>query len=229
MYLSFLKKLSNGISFLIPYLLFLLIGSYLLFNYSQAEIFLAINHYHSDIRDLVFSIITKLGDGLFYIAIIIFLLFIKYRYALIGTIGFAILSLITQLVKHTIFEGVERPKKFFEGIENIYLAPGVDVHLYNSFPSGHSATAFSIFCLLALISVGKNKIGSILLGIIYFFIALLAAFSRVYLSQHFFNDIYFGSIIGVSATVVSYLYINFYSRLNSKSWMDKSFKFWGRK
>ena len=208
--------------FFILHLLFLLSGAYLLLNYSKDDVFLAINHSHFDLADVFFYTITHLGSGIFYVGLIICLLFIKYRYALIAAIGFVILSLIVQIMKHLIFSDAVRPAKYFEGIEDIYIVSGLEMHSYNSFPSGHTAVAFGLFCLLALISSNK------MLGVVYFLLALSVAFSRVYLSQHFFPDIYFGSLIGVVATVLSYLYVNGSQKLNSKSWIDKSLRLRGK-
>jgi membrane-associated phospholipid phosphatase len=60
----------------------------------------------------------------------------------------------------------------------------------------------------------KNKWIEFLL----FSIALIVGYSRVYLSQHFFIDIYAGSIIGVSTTLVIY----FLFRNLKAQWLDKS-------
>ena len=132
-----------------------------------------------------------------------------------------------QVLSQIIYAGYEIaevscPAKYFEGIEDIYIVSGLEMHSFNSFPSGHTAVAFGLFCLLTLISSNK------MLGVIYFFIALLVALSRVYLSLHFFLDIYFGSIIGVVATVLSYLYVNGSQKINSKSWIDKSLRLRGK-
>ena len=37
-----------------------------------------------------------------------------------------------------------------------------------------------------------------------FFLALLGAYSRVYLSQHFFEDIYAGSFVGLIAALIAH-------------------------
>jgi len=214
--------INKNIFFFVLYLLFLLSGAYLLLNYSKEDVFLAINHAHFDLADIFFYTITHLGSGIFYVVMIICLLFIKYRYALIAAIGFVILSLIVQIMKRLIFSDAVRPAKYFEGIENIYIVSGLEMHLYNSFPSGHTAVAFGLFCLLALMSSNR------MLGVVYFFIALSVAFSRVYLSLHFFFDIYVGSLIGVVATVLSYLYVNGSPKVNSKSWIDKSLRLRGK-
>ncbi|MDH5599438.1 MAG: phosphatase PAP2 family protein, partial [Cyclobacteriaceae bacterium] len=50
----------------------------------------------------------------------------------------------------------------------------------------------------------KNKYISAL----SFILALTVGFSRVYLLQHFFVDIYFGAILGVIATVMAVITAN---------------------
>jgi membrane-associated phospholipid phosphatase len=74
--------------------------------------------------------------------------------------------------------------------------------MHNSFPSGHATTTFSLFCLLSLLAVKRGW------GWLWFALALLAAYSRVYLGQHFFGDIFAGAVIGTSASVACYLLMN---------------------
>ena len=140
------------------------------------------------------------------------LLAIKFRYAFIVGLSNIIASIITQVLKHTLFADMVRPKKFFEGIHDLYLIPGVDNYLYNSFPSGHSTCAFSLYLSLSIIVEKK------LLKLFFFIIALLVALSRVYLSQHFFEDIYAGSIIGVLITLLVFLI----SKKMNTNWMERS-------
>lgn len=72
---------------------------------------------------------------------------------------------------------------------NLHLVPGVTVHSISSFPSGHSATAFTFALLLSLLSRRK----------LVLMIALPAAtcvgYSRVYLGQHFPLDVGGGIIV----------------------------------
>jgi membrane-associated phospholipid phosphatase len=77
-------------------------------------------------------------------------------------------------------------------IEGVYMVG------QNSFPSGHSTSAFALFTCLALIT--ENK----LLKIIFIAFALTAAFSRTYLSQHWLVDVTFGSLIGTLSAVIFY-------------------------
>jgi membrane-associated phospholipid phosphatase len=72
-----------------------------------------------------------------------------------------------------------------------------------------------LFCLLSIFT--RNKA----LGYVWFCLALIASYSRVYLSQHFFGDIYFGSIIGVISTVAIYYWLDTFFRRNTKDWHSK--------
>lgn len=71
-----------------------------------------------------------------------------------------------------------------------------------SFPSGHATAAFVVFSALAFSTESK------LAKVIFFIIALNAAFSRMYLSQHWLVDIVTGSLIGITYAII--LYFAFY-------------------
>src|SRR5699024_7390074 len=111
-------------------------------------------------------------------------------------------TIIVQGLKRFFFEEMTRPRKFLEldSLSHIHFVEGVTVHNFNSFPSGHSATAFAIFTLLALIY--RKSWWTALV----FFVAAAVAISRVYLLQHFFIDIYFGSIIGMVSVAAVYFH-----------------------
>ena len=146
------------------------------------------------------------------VLVVVFLFSVKYKYALFVGASNIVSALITQLLKHTLFENMVRPKKFFEGIHDLYLVPGVDNYLYNTFPSGHTTCAFALYFALAVIV--KNKT----LKFFFFLIALLVGYSRIYLSQHFFEDVFAGSVIGIIITIVIYFIID---KINKK-WIDPS-------
>lgn len=202
----------NNSIFLIPYLIFIILGGVLLFANSKTDTHLEFNTFHSTFFDIFFYYITFLGDGVAALLVVIMLMAVKFRYAFIVGVANIIASLITQILKHTLFEDMVRPRKFFEGIHDLYLVPGVENYLYNSFPSGHSTCAFALYFALSIIV--ENKI----LKSLFFSIALLVGISRVYLSQHFFEDIYAGSIIGVLITLVVFLI----SKKINANWMERS-------
>jgi membrane-associated phospholipid phosphatase len=56
---------------------------------------------------------------------------------------------------------------------------------------------------------------------LFFLCAFLASYSRVYLAQHFFGDIYFGSLIGVVTTIVLFILLNRYFDSLNKEWPNE--------
>ena len=204
--------LKSNLSFLFPYLIFLLIGAILIVINSKADTHLEFNSYHSSFFDIFFRYVTNLGDGVTAVLIVIILLVVKFKYAVIVGLANIISTGITQTLKHTLFSDVVRPKKFFEGIHDLYFVPGVDNYLYNSFPSGHSTCAFSLYFSLALII--ENKRYKLLL----FVLAFLVGYSRIYLSQHFLEDVYAGSIIGVVTSFIVFYFI----QKSKRGWLEKS-------
>ena len=144
----------------------------------------------------------------------VILLFNKYRYAFIFLTASLLTALIVNLFKKVIFHDMYRPSKYFELYESykLHLIEGVRLHSLQSFPSGHTATAFNLFLMMALIV--KNNI----LKFIFFVMAALVAYSRVYISQHFLVDITVGSIIGVLLIVFTWIW---FEKFN-KNWLDHS-------
>lgn len=150
------------------------------------------NRYHNDFFDGFFKIFTMLGDGLTVILVVLGMLLIKYRYALLTTMAFAFSSLVVQVLKR--MYNSPRPGKFFEGLNPIRTIEGYPIHEWNSFPSGHSASAFTLAVVLTYLLPHKNRHWVILV------FAILTAFSRVYLAQHFFEDVFVGALLGVLLT-----------------------------
>jgi len=79
---------------------------------------------------------------------------------------------------------------------DIHYVPGVKNWLYDSFPSGHTTVAFAFFFALALCTRHRK------MSALYFVCALVLGYSRIYLSQHFLKDVFFGSVIGTVGTLV---------------------------
>lgn len=182
--------------FFVPYILFLALSSILLLGYAKEDIHVYINRFHTPYADIFFAKYTHLADGIvvFFIAT---LLFIFNRIKSIYIISALLLgTLITQSLKHLIYHMHMRPSVVLEHIPDLYLVPGVQVHAFNSFPSGHSTAAF---CLASAILFAYNVKGW---GAFFLFIyAFLSAYARIYLSQHFLVDVFAGSLIGVLSAI----------------------------
>jgi membrane-associated phospholipid phosphatase len=183
-------------------------------TYGKLNFHLIVNQYNSSFQDIFFKYFTNVGDGLFAVLILLILLFIvKIRIFFIGLSTFLLSGMVCQLMKKIIFADQLRPSKYFSP-DQLHYVEGVILHSSNSFPSGHSTTAFAIFLFLAF--VFKNKHYQIIFAVI----ACLTAYSRVYLSQHFFADVAAGGVVGIGSFLISYL---IFIQIRIK-WIDKSFK-----
>lgn len=192
--------------FLISFLLFVIIASSLLFFFSKAEIQIVINQSNTPFFDFFFKNITHLGTG-YLLGILFFATIFKNKKFAFKTLLSSILMFgIVLILKLKIFS--ERPVTFFKYSYNtdyhFHFVNGVNIHNYNSFPSGHTATAFTLFLLLSILFHSKNKI----LQFVFFALALLVGYSRMYLMQHFLTDVIAGSIIGVVCVYFSNFVIN---------------------
>ena len=99
---------------------------------------------------------------------------------------------------------MERPVAFFDESIHLNFVDGVDVHSSNTFPSGHTATAFALFALLYIAL--NNR--SIIISTSLFILAFLVGLSRVYLLQHFIVDAYFGAILGVLSVALGLFFMH---------------------
>jgi membrane-associated phospholipid phosphatase len=173
---------------------------------------LFINRYHLPLTDIFFKYFTNLGDGLMPFIIALVMAFFSYRKSILILASGIISGLLAQILKRIIFINAIRPAKFFES-STLHFVDGVKMYLEHSFPSGHSATIFALCLCLASLTTSNLK------KIVLFCTAILVAFSRVYLSQHFLMDIYAGSIIGILSAAVVIIYLD----KQNNSWLDSSF------
>ena len=153
---------------------------------------LYLSSFYSSFGDLIMPHLTNIGDGLFllFITVLVFL-FGSKRLAIFLMIGFLLSSGIVQFLKHFIFENHMRPMYLFQHVKGFHTLYGFKHHLSQSFPSGHSTSSFVLFTFLAT-NYAKNWKWQILCFISAFFVA----YSRVYLSQHYFEDVFAGAMIG---------------------------------
>ncbi len=179
-------------------------GLFLVFSYPKADLHLAINQWHSGFFDTFFKYFTLLGNGWAVFLLALIFLFIKVRHTVVFLVGNLLITLFVQVGKHLIFPDALRPVAYFKGTHTLHLVEGVTLHAYNSFPSGHSATAFGIFVILIFLIKNRG------LKLLWLTVALLTAFSRVYLSQHFMEDVLAGSLIGTLVMLSTIYYFDRY-------------------
>jgi membrane-associated phospholipid phosphatase len=188
---------------MILYYLFLLVGSTILFWSEKGEGVVWLNQFGNDFLDLFFIFWTYLGDGVVFGLLIVFFFFRSYFFLLVTLLTVVIQTIFVQGLKLLVFPDLDRPKLFFENFMELRQIVGIDIHAYHAFPSGHTATAFSTALILSFFL--SNKKWSLLLILV----AIGVGLSRMYLLQHFFVDIYFGSFFGVISTLISLYLLGF--------------------
>lgn len=210
------KIVSANRAFFLPYISFLFFCLLAIFLFDKEGLHIAINQKYNPFADIFFEYITFLGDGRMLIVYALILVFIKYRFVLILLISNLFAGILTFLLKTQVFDSSLRPKKYFENIYELRLVPGVENYLHNSMPSGHTATAFCVFAGFAFMSMNKS------FGFLFFIIAALIGFSRIYLSQHFMDDVVVGSLVGVFFALLVYYF--FEKRVSKPSLENALFK-----
>jgi len=179
--------------FLISFLILIITGFSLMLVFSKTELFLLTNVQHNPFFDQFFKLNTWLGDGWMTVLMVFVLLFFKYRFAVLAALAYAYSSLAVQILKRLF--NAPRPVKFFEDIAPIRTIDGYNMHEWNSFPSGHTASAFTLAVVLSYLLPYKHS------HWILIPLAALTAFSRVYLAQHFMEDIIAGALLAVIMTL----------------------------
>jgi undecaprenyl-diphosphatase len=139
----------------------------------------------SPLMDKIMTAITHMGDyGILWIGLCIILMAVpktrKSGFAL-ATAMIAGLVICNLLMKNII----ARPRPFVAYDFPIIINPPMGY----SFPSGHSSNSFIAATVIAM---GNKK-----LALPAYIIAILIAFSRVYLCVHYPSDIIAGAVIGM--------------------------------
>jgi len=197
--------------FFLGFLVLMTVSILLLVFFSKADSFIMLNAYHVKALDYFFIVYTNVGDGIFSIGLAIILIF--YRRILLAieiVIAFLLSGAIVQLLKY--FFPMPRPSVFLANAHYNHFIENVTLTGHASFPSGHSASAFALATLLSLFDKNKNRSYLYLLG------AMLVAYSRIYLGQHFLQDVFWGSIDGfISALIVYFVIKKNISRRSAKN------------
>lgn len=210
---DFLKELSVFMSL---YFLFFFAGMGSLAIYGKDELQLTINSNHYYFLDEFFKYYTDYAVDFVLISLIIYTFWKKTFYDfLLLIIPFLVMSLLLFLIRTFFFHETLRPVPYFElqGID-LHLIEGVDINSIYTFPSGHTMNAFMFYPFLGLLI--KNKKWQVL----FFILAFLVAYSRVYLSKHFVFDTLGGSLLGITSMIYMFYFLN--SKYNSWTFLKEN-------
>ncbi len=169
----------------------------------------AIHSASNPILDVLFSVITKLGDGgIFWIILAVFLFFFKKTR---GCSAVMITALVFGLIlgNGILKNLIARPRPFVQDpvLTNFLLIPPPDGF---SCPSGHTLASFEGAVSVFLFNK-KWGTGALVL-------AALIGFSRLYLYVHFPTDVLLGALLGTGIAILSYF---IYKKLLEKHITDK--------
>lgn len=148
--------------------------------------------------DKIMPRVTRLGDcGMLWLAIaLIFLITNKYKnYGMLIIISLLFCIIIGNVIIKLLCAR-KRPCHINDKI-NLLISKPRDY----SFPSAHTMSSFAAATVIAN--------ANIKMGIISLIIAMLIAFSRLYLYVHYPSDVLAGVILGVIISMVTVYYINF--------------------
>lgn len=159
--------------------------------------FQAINGNHHASLDLFFKYFTHAGDGIMWIPLALYCIFFKKEFILPVIIGILLSTLFTHLLKRVVYPDELRPITYLTENFPVHVVEGVKMRRAHSFPSGHTATAFTMAVLLS--PMLNKKAWAYILPLL----ALLAGYSRVYLAQHFVTDVLAGMGIGLTSAILS--------------------------
>ncbi|HTE00012.1 MAG TPA: phosphatase PAP2 family protein [Mucilaginibacter sp.] len=180
---------------IIPYLPILCACLIIKLTFSRETIYFTVNGINSPVMDFLAPFATDLGNGWTAIIIGLIWLMFSYRKGFIILTAYGVTSITAQILKY-IFDA-PRPKLYFKDqLSRIHFIKEIDMLSLHSFPSGHTVSAFTLAVIFTYWS--RNKAW----GPVFLLLAVLIGYSRMYLSQHFFEDVTAGSVIGVIVTII---------------------------
>jgi membrane-associated phospholipid phosphatase len=165
--------------------------------WGKNEAFLYLNANLGLFADKVFEYSSYLAEGWIWIPYFIVLVGLYKKDKAFILMNFLISTLLIQFAKNFIFTTAMRPMASGLDATQIHTVPGVEIHTFNSFPSGHTATAFTLFLLTTYLFPNKYVLS---IGIVY---AIVCGYSRVYLAQHFPLDLAGGIFVALLTLPIS--------------------------
>ncbi len=168
------------------------------------------SNHRTEAGDFFFKWITLLGEIYPFVGLTLYFLIIKKNKFTAQKMAFSGLFIMVPIFLFKTFFSFDRPATIIENmgiLPDIHFVTGVEVlRGATSFPSGHTASAFVVWTLLAF-EFGNRQL---FLQLLCLTTAILVGVSRVYLIQHFPQDVLFGSSIGMaSAWFLDYVFKRF--------------------
>lgn len=179
----------------------------------KLELHRAMHPVSSPFLDRSMALFTHLADGMVPTAVALMMLLIRdLRSFLMIGLSCGGSAIIVQVLKRSFSH--DRPSMYRAELGDMHWVSGIDLHHHLSFPSGHATAAFSMCLALAVLS--RRRAWGYALGSL----AAILAYTRVYLSQHFTEDILVGAAIGTVTALVVYQWL-YRSAFSERSFLDR--------
>jgi len=172
------------------------------FSFDRLDQMSLINSFHSTEADFLFKIISSGAEITIPILFLGYLIWKKSDLLNSYVIAYIFSTLIVQFLKLIVFKDALRPLAYFKGqAHSWHMVQNLLISEYNSMPSGHTSAAW-FMCFWISLVVQKPFLTRLII-----FYAILVAYSRVYLFQHFPVDTAVGAMIGTGVSLLVY-YLN---------------------
>lgn len=180
---------------------------YITYLYGMKDAFLMLNGDGGYAADQFFRFFTYFGDALLWLPMLAYIIWKKRKlYLALAITSFSLVTILVQVCKYLIVPDEPRPTTYITDGSFIHTVAGVTVHSISSFPSGHTATAFTFFLVICLMT---RKAWWLPIG---FVTAILVGYSRIYLAQHFPLDVAAGIVVA---------FVSVGSAIPFQRWVDK--------
>lgn len=209
----------NAVFISLSLILVVVLGLALLYI-PKNELHLLLCDRHTYARDIFYRYYTQAAEWFPYVVCVLLLLFSRIGDGVLATAALSISGLATQGLKYLV--DTDRPYKWFENNFpdiSLPLVDGVRMSKYYSFPSGHTTSFFALAFVLCIIAtkglsaqqsnsantLSAQRSLSVAIQILLFIAAAVGGYSRIYLSQHFTEDVAGGILVGILITLLCYV------------------------
>jgi len=219
---------NNALFIALSLILAVVLGLALLYV-PKGELHLLLCDRHTPARDIFYRYYTQVAEWFPYVVCVCLLLFSRIGDGVLATAAMSISGLATQGLKYAV--DTDRPYRWFAmnmPDVTLPLVEGVRMSKYYSFPSGHTTSFFALAFVLCIIiqqrsglTAQRSNSASVLTALaiqfLLFIAAAVGAYSRIYLSQHFPEDIVGGIFVGILITIICYVV---FVRFEDRKWYN---------
>jgi membrane-associated phospholipid phosphatase len=198
-----IRLLREHADFFTFYLIFAFCGLLYQFSLAQFDAIYFCNDNRSVFLNQFFIFCTQLGEWIPYVFFFLYCLSKSKKDVLLPIATALMVFVVAEILKRIFHHPRPLEMLITEHREDtIQLVLGSDTYRGTaSFPSGHTMSAFAIYGLMCLMFGEKLWQQASL-----FALAVLVGLSRIYLTEHFPEDVLFGSFCGICIAIFLYKY-----------------------